>query len=148
MTSLPFTLFCIRKTPEEVGCLPYGAPITESGLPEGISSAKAFKTPVFYAVFLFAGLINALTMVAQQFPTYTKQLEGVPYDALAVGVMMATVMMVAQAVCRYGYRWRFVGMVRHRKRNHALCWRCYLRLLLRRMHGAYPLRRSQAVRYA
>ena len=100
VTSLPFTLFCIRKTPEEVGCLPYGEPITESGLPEGISSAKAFKTPVFYAVFLFAGLINALTMVAQQFPTYTKQLEGVPYDALAVGVMMATVMMVAQAVCK------------------------------------------------
>lgn len=100
VTSLPFTLFAIRKTPQEVGCLPYGKPMTASGKPVGIDASKALKSPVFYSVFLFAGVINLLTIVAQQFPSYTKSLTDVTFDALAVGVMMSTVMMVAQAVCK------------------------------------------------
>lgn len=100
VTSLPFTLFCVRRTPQEVGCLPYGAPLTLSGKPEGVKAVKAYKTPVFYAVLVFAGMVNLINIVANQFPTYTKQLEGVPFDALAVGLMMATVMMVAQAICK------------------------------------------------
>ena len=55
---------------------------------------------MFYAVLVFAGMVNLINIVANQFPTYTKQLEGVPFDALAVGLMMATVMMVAQAICK------------------------------------------------
>ena len=100
VTSLPFTLFCIRKTPQEAGALPYGQPPTASGKPAGIDASKALKSPVFYTVFLFAGIINLLTIVAQQFPSYTKSLTDVTFDALAVGVMMATVMMVAQAICK------------------------------------------------
>lgn len=100
VTSLPFTLFCIRKTPQEAGALPYGKPQTASGKPAGIDASKALKSPVFYTVFLFAGIINLLTIVAQQFPSYTKSLTDVTFDALAVGVMMATVMMVAQAICK------------------------------------------------
>ncbi len=98
VTSLPFTLLCIRSTPQECGQLPYGEPENKSGKPAGIDASKAMKSAVFYACFLFAGLINLLTIVAQQFPSYTKSLTNVPFDALAVGVMMATVMMVAQAV--------------------------------------------------
>lgn len=100
VTSLPFTLLCIRKTPQEVGALPYGKPMTASGKPVGIDASKALKSPVFYTVFLFAGIINLLTIVAQQFPSYTKSLTDVAFDALAVGVMMSTVMMAAQAICK------------------------------------------------
>ncbi len=100
VTSLPFTLLCIRSTPEECGCLPYGKPQTASGKPAGLDANKVMKSVVFYAVFLLAGIINLLTIVAQQFPSYTKSLQGVSFDALAVGVMMATVMMAAQAVCK------------------------------------------------
>ncbi len=100
VTSLPFTLLCIRSTPQECGCLPYGKPQTASGKPAGLDASKVMKSPVFYACFLFAGIINLLTIVAQQFPSYTKSLQGVAFDALAVGVMMATVMMVAQAISK------------------------------------------------
>ena len=55
VTSLPFTLFCIRKTPQEAGALPYGKPQTASGKPAGIDASKALKSPVFCPVFLFAG---------------------------------------------------------------------------------------------
>lgn len=100
VTSVPFTTLCIRSTPEECGCKPYGKVQSASGKPEGLDASKAMKMPVFYACFIFAGLINLLTIVAQQFPTYTKQLVGVSFDAMAVGIMMATVMMVAQAICK------------------------------------------------
>ena len=33
------------------------------------------KSVAFYAVFLLAGIINLLTIVAQQFPKYTKSLD-------------------------------------------------------------------------
>lgn len=100
VTSLPFTIFCVRRTPQECGQLPYGKPVSASGKPAGIDASKAMKTTVFYVCFLFSGIINLLTMVAQQFPSYAKSLTGVPFDALAVGVMMATVMMVSQAISK------------------------------------------------
>ena len=54
VTSLPFTLLCIRSTPEECGCLPSGAPQTASGKPAGLDAGKAMKSVAFYAVFLLA----------------------------------------------------------------------------------------------
>ena len=100
VTSLPFTLLCIRSTPEECGCLPYGAPQTASGKPAGLNAGKAMKSVAFYAVFLLAGIINLLTIVAQQFPKYTKSLDDGTGTMLAVGVTMATVMMASQAICK------------------------------------------------
>ena len=58
--------------------LPYGKPVSASGKPAGIDASKAMKTTVFYVCFLFSGIINLLTMVAQQFPSYAKSLTGVP----------------------------------------------------------------------
>ena len=58
------------------------------------------KSVAFYAVFLLAGIINLLTIVAQQFPKYTKSLDDGTGTMLAVGVTMATVMMASQAVCK------------------------------------------------
>ena len=100
VTSLPFTLLCIRSTPEEAGCLPYGKPQTASGKPAGMDASKAMKSVAFYAVFLLAGIINLLTIVAQQFPKYTKSLDDGTGTFIAVGVTMATVMMASQAICK------------------------------------------------
>ena len=86
-----------RSTPEEAGCLPYGKPQTASGKPAGIDASKAMKSAAFYAGFLLAGIINLLTIVAQQFPKYTKSLDDGTGTFIAVGVTMATVMMASQA---------------------------------------------------
>ena len=100
-TSIPFTLFCIRSRPEDVGLAPYGAKVAANGVaakPTGISAKAAMKMPVFFALCLFAGVINIAVLIAQQFPTYTKTLNGAAFDVLVVGGIMATVMMVGQAI--------------------------------------------------
>ena len=100
-TSLPFTLFCIRSTPEEVGLQPYGAEIAEDGTVEkakGLSASKAMKSPVFYAVFIYAGIINFLTIIAPQFPSYMRSLGAagtVAYDVAVVTMITAFVAGVA-----------------------------------------------------
>ena len=105
-TSLPFTLFCIRSTPEEVGLQPYGAEIAEDGTVEkakGLSASKAMKSPVFYAVFIYAGIINFLTIIAPQFPSYMRSLGAagtVAYDVAVVGGVMSVAVMVAQAISK------------------------------------------------
>ncbi len=106
VTSLPFTLFCVRSTPEEVGLQPYGAEIAEDGTvekPWGLSAAKAMKSPVFYAVFIYAGLINLLTIIAPQFPSYMRSLGAagtVAYDVAVVGGIMSVAVMIAQAISK------------------------------------------------
>lgn len=65
-----------------------------------IKAVKAYKTPVFYVVLVFAGMVNLINIVANHSPPTPSSLEGVPFDALAVGLMMATVMMIAQAICK------------------------------------------------
>ena len=78
VTSIPFTLFCIRSHPSDVGLAPYGAKAVAAGAepakPTGISAGAAMKMPVFYALCLFAGIINVAVLIVQQFPTYTKSL--------------------------------------------------------------------------
>ena len=53
-TSLPFTLFCVRSHPSDVGLAPYGAKAAVAGAapakPTGISASAAMKMPVFYAL--------------------------------------------------------------------------------------------------
>lgn len=103
VTSLPFTLFCVRSRPEDVGLRAYGATNAPSGepvKPRGLSVNKAMKSSVFYVLCLFAGLINIAILIAQQFPTYTKSLTGVAFDVVVVGGIMATVAMVGQAIAK------------------------------------------------
>lgn len=106
-TSLPFTLFCIRSTPEEVGLQPYGADVAnESTVPEkprGLSASKAMKSPVFYILFIYAGFVNLLTIIAPQFPSYMRSLGAagtVAYDVAVVGGIMSVAVMVAQAISK------------------------------------------------
>lgn len=106
VTSLPFTLFCVRSTPEEVGLQPYGAETTSDGkivASRGLSASLAMKSPVFYAVFVYAGLINLLTIIAPQFPSYMKSLGAagsVAYDVAVVGGIMSVAVMIAQAISK------------------------------------------------
>ena len=99
-------LICIRSTPEEVGLLPYGAEVAADGTvekPRGLSAAKAMKSPVFYAVFIYAGIINLLTIIAPQFPSYMRSLGAagtVAYDVAVVGGIMSVAVMVAQAISK------------------------------------------------
>lgn len=105
-TSIPFTLLCIRSTPEEVGLTPYGAELSDGGAaarPRGLSAAAAMKSPVFYAVFFFCGIINLLSLIAPQFPSYMRSLGAagsVAYDVVVVGGIMSVAVMVAQAISK------------------------------------------------
>lgn len=101
VTSLPFTIFCVRNSPESVGLAPYGASLTAGQLnekPKGLSARSAMKTPAFYTICICAGLINMAVLIAMQFPTYTKSLIGTPYDVMIVGGIMTTVSMVGTAI--------------------------------------------------
>lgn len=106
VTSLPFTLFCIRSTPEEVGLAPYGSAVKADGTaakPMGISAKAAMKSPVFYIVFIFCGIINLLSIITPQFPSYMRSLGAagsVAYDVAVVGGIMSVAVMVAQAISK------------------------------------------------
>ena len=100
VTSLPFTLFCIRKTPQEAGALPYGKPQTASGKPAGIDASKALKFPRVLHRVPVRGHHQPAYHRCPAVPELHESLTDVTFDALAVGVMMATVMMVAQAICK------------------------------------------------
>lgn len=106
VTSLPFTLFCIRSTPEEVGLAPYGAELGDSAepaKPRGLSASAAMKNPVFYVLFIYAGFVNLLTVIAPQFPSYMRSLGAagsVAYDVIVVGGIMSVAVMVAQAISK------------------------------------------------
>lgn len=118
VTSLPFTLFCVRSKPEDCGLAPYGASVVAGqapAKPTGLSAAAAMKTPAFYTVCVFAGLINIAVLIAMQFPTYTKSLTDVAFDVLVVGGVMTTVMMVGQAVFKL-----ILGVVADRNAEGAL----------------------------
>lgn len=75
VTGLPFTLFCVRNSPEDCGLAPYGASMQASAdgavaaKPAGLSAKFVMKTPMFYAICVFAGLINIAILIAMQFPT-------------------------------------------------------------------------------
>ena len=104
VTSLPFTLLCVRNSPEDCGLQPYGAAAaaaaagTSTTKASGLSAKRAMKTPAFYAVCVFAGIINIAILIAMQFPTYTKSLVDASFDVAVVGGVMTTVMMVGQAL--------------------------------------------------
>ena len=105
VTSLPFTLFCVRNSPEDCGLAPYGASMQKDSAgaetaakPSGLDASFVMKTPMFYAICVFAGLINIAILIAMQFPTYTKSLTDVTFDVVIVGGVMSTVMMVGQAL--------------------------------------------------
>ena len=101
VTSLPFTLFCVRTRPEDCGLKPYGVAATAAAKPRGLDAKKAMKSPTFYAICLFAGLINVAILIAVQFKTYVLSLDGqVVYNVAVAGGIVLTVNMAAQAIAK------------------------------------------------
>ena len=95
----------MRNSPEDCGLAPYGASMQKAASgaevaakPAGLSAGFVMKTPMFYAICVFAGLINIAILIAMQFPTYTKSLTDVAFDVAVVGGVMTSVMMVGQAI--------------------------------------------------
>lgn len=107
VATLPFTLFVIRTSPADKGLLPYGAEAVpaDSGnaaakapAMTGTSAAQAMKTPAFYAVALFCGLITLNQTVFQFLPTYVNNLAvDFPELLLYVG-LVSSACMIGQAL--------------------------------------------------
>lgn len=103
VTSLPFTLFAVRLRPEDCGFVPYGAKTDVSGVApkqRGLDAKLAWKSPVLYMLAIFAGLINVIILIAQQFPTYVVSLSDTSFNVVLVGGVMATVAMLGQAIAK------------------------------------------------
>ena len=104
--TLPFTLFVVRSKPEDKGLLPYGADEAEattttsekaepiSGVPAGV----AMKTPAFYALAVFCGVITLNQTIYQFLASYaTSFADTLPAIAAASGVV-ASAAMAGQAI--------------------------------------------------
>jgi len=103
--TLPFTLFVIRSKPEDKGLLPFGAEeAAEQGdspkaAPvEGVSASVAMKTPAFFALAAFCGVITLNQTIYQFLASYaTSFADTIPAIAAASGVV-ASAAMAGQAI--------------------------------------------------
>lgn len=105
--TLPFTLFVVRSKPADKGLLPYGAGAAKTdaaaGTPaapaaDGVSAAVAMKTPAFWALMVFCGIITLNQTIYQYLSSYALSFEGtLPQIAAASGVV-ASAAMAGQAI--------------------------------------------------
>jgi MFS family permease len=108
--SLPFTLFVVRSYPSDKGLLPYGddgstgteastgATATAQTKLSGVSSATAMRAPAFYALALFAGLVNFGSTIAQFLPSYASSFAETAPEIAALAAILASVSMAGQAI--------------------------------------------------
>ena len=115
--TLPFTIFVIRGTPEQIGLLPYGATGQEPAAAEaasnspntgskdvkspepaastvGMTASQALRSPAFWALALFCGLITMNQTIYQFLPSYAASL---PSMAAYTG-LIASSCMAGQAI--------------------------------------------------
>lgn len=95
---VPTVLFLIRKSPQAVGILPYGAEeeaaaeqtanSTNSDADKGITLAVARKSGAFYALFLFFLMAVSIASFSIHIPSYIQSLPE-HYDAIFAGNAMA-----------------------------------------------------------
>ncbi|MDR3439333.1 MFS transporter [Telmatospirillum sp.] len=99
VVSLPFTLFVIRAKPSDLGLKAYGeeevSASTQVAVADdwGLTKAEAFKTPQFYVVFVFAGLLGLAAAFMYHVPTYIVNLgfsSTVASTVVAVGTIGIT----------------------------------------------------------
>lgn len=98
LLSLPFTLFVLRGKPEDLGLSPYGA--EESGTGDGatarltgMAKEAAIRTPQFYLLFFFAGLLGIAAATLYQVTSYMVSLgysTTVGASVVAVGTIGVT----------------------------------------------------------
>ena len=104
--TLPFTLFVVRSEPEDKGLLPYGADeVAESAsrqapaaVVEGVPANVAMKTPAFFALAIFCGIITLNQTIYQFLASYATSFgDTIPAIAAASGVV-ASAAMAGQAI--------------------------------------------------
>lgn len=102
--TLPFTLLVVRNSPADKGLLPYGAESGAEGTPaaaqaaSGMSAAQAMKTPVFFALAIFCGIITLNQTIYQFLASYASSFaDTLPAIAAASGVV-ASAAMAGQAI--------------------------------------------------
>ncbi|MBQ3338865.1 MAG: MFS transporter [Atopobiaceae bacterium] len=104
--TLPFTLFVVRSKPEDKGLLPYGADeVAESAseqvpaaVVEGVPANIAMKTPAFFALAIFCGIITLNQTIYQFLASYATSFgDTIPAIAAASGVV-ASAAMAGQAI--------------------------------------------------
>jgi MFS family permease len=123
--TLPFTLFVVRGKPAEKGLLPYGAGEKDTADTDGaaavgaqgVSVADAMRTPAFWAIVAFCGLITLNQTVYQFLSSYALSFsDSLPQIAAASGVV-ASAAMGGQAIGKV-----FLGSVSDRSvRLGAIC---------------------------
>lgn len=93
---VPTILFLIRKSPQAVGVMPYGADeeaeigagSTDTEADKGITFAIARKSAAFYSLFLFFLLIVSIASFSIHIPSYIVSLPA-GYDSIFAGNAMA-----------------------------------------------------------
>ena len=123
--TLPFTLFVVRGKPADKGLLPYGAGEKDAADADsaatvgtqGVSAADAMRTPAFWAIVAFCGLITLNQTVYQFLSSYALSFsDSLPQIAAASGVV-ASAAMGGQAIGKV-----FLGSVSDRSvRLGAIC---------------------------
>ena len=104
--TLPFTLLVVRNRPEDKGLAPYGADeaaaaaaqATDAPAEAGMSAPDAMRTPAFFALAAFCGIITLNQTIYQFLPSYAQSFaDTMPAVAAASGVV-ASAAMAGQAV--------------------------------------------------
>lgn len=123
--TLPFTLFVVRGKPADKGLHPYGAGEKDAADADGaatvgtqgVSAADAMRTPAFWAIVAFCGLITLNQTVYQFLSSYALSFSNsLPQIAAASGVV-ASAAMGGQAIGKV-----FLGSVSdHSVRLGAIC---------------------------
>ena len=102
--TLPFTLFVVRTKPEDKGLKPFGAgeaqakAETHEAAVDGVPASVAMKTPAFFAIAIFCGVITLNQTIYQFLASYATSFEAtLPQIAAASGVV-ASAAMAGQAI--------------------------------------------------
>ena len=106
--TLPFTLLVVRNRPEDKGLAPYGANEAACGaegagaqaapIASGISAPDAMRTPAFFALAAFCGIITLNQTIYQFLPSYAQSFADTMPSVAAASGIVASAAMAGQAV--------------------------------------------------
>lgn len=102
--TLPFTLFCVRSYPSDIGLQPVGYDPTSEGAAQdaapsarGIPASRAMRTSAFFLLALFSGVVNLCMHFYQYLPSYAGSLTEYP-AVVAAAAGLASAAMAGQAI--------------------------------------------------
>lgn len=99
--ALPFTVFCVRSHPSDIGLKPVGwtekAAQSAAAAAAGVPASRAMRSFAFFALAIFAGLANLGINFYQYLPSYASSLTQYP-DVVAASATLASLAMAGQAI--------------------------------------------------